>query len=308
MATNQTLIPPPPQQDEELHLLPTTTMDESLWSSLRNNIKAALFPEKLPPLQLTSRPVKVREIWDRDSYKKESAGVSFIVHVAMIGGLIAISIMGAKVVKEIPKQTVNLIAPDLTPPELPMTKKSAQTAGGGGGGGDHDKLQAPKGKLPKSAMEQITPPAMVIRNDNPKLPVEPTVVLPPQIKMASNMPNIGNPMSAVPSGPPSNGTGGGGGIGSGNGGGVGSGTGPGVGPGRGGGIGGGVFRVGGGVSPPRALGPDGKPRDIKVARALGMGLDEKAIEAVRNWKFEPAMKDGKPVSVQINVEVNFRLY
>ena len=55
------------------------------------------------------------------------------------------------------------------------------------------------------------------------------------------------------------------------------------------------------------VGVDGKPRDIKVARALGMGLDQKAIEAVRNWKFEPAMKDGKPVAVQINVEVNFRL-
>ena len=68
-----------------------------------------------------------------------------------------------------------------------------QTSGGGGGGGDRDKLQAPKGKLPKAAMEQITPPAMVIRNDNPKLPVEPTVVLPPQIKLASNMPNLGNP-------------------------------------------------------------------------------------------------------------------
>ena len=68
----------------------------------------------------------------------------------MIAGLIAISIMGAKVVKELPKQTVTLIAPDLTPPQLPMTKKSATTSGGGGGGGDHDKLQAPKGKLPKS--------------------------------------------------------------------------------------------------------------------------------------------------------------
>ncbi|HSY12159.1 MAG TPA: energy transducer TonB, partial [Verrucomicrobiae bacterium] len=185
MATNQTLIPPPPQQDEELHLLPTTTMDESLWSSLRNNIKAALFPEKLPPLQLTSRPVKVREIWGQDSYKKESAGVSLVVHIAMIGGLIAVSIVGAKVVTEKPKETVTLIAPDLTPPQLPMTKKSATTSGGGGGGGDHDKLQAPKGKLPKTAMEQITPPAVVIRNDNPKLPVEPTVVIPPQIKLSS---------------------------------------------------------------------------------------------------------------------------
>ncbi len=118
---------------------------------------------------LTSRPVKVREIWGEYNYKKESAGVSLVVHVAVIAALIAASIVGAKVVKEQAKQTVTLIAPDLTPPQLPMTKKSATTSGGGGGGGDHDKLQAPKGKLPKTAMEQITPPAMVIRNDNPKL-------------------------------------------------------------------------------------------------------------------------------------------
>jgi len=332
---NQTLIPPTDRQEqEELHLLPQTTANDSLWTSLKNNVRAAFFPEKLPPLQLTSRPVKVRDIWGEYNYKKESAGVSAVVHVAFIAGLIAISILGARVVKEKAPETVTLIAPDLTPPQLPMTKPSAKTSGGGGGGGDRDKLQAPKGKLPKTAMEQITPPAMVIRNPHPKLAVEPTVVVPPQIKLASNMPNLGNPMSAVPSGPPSNGTGSGGGIGSGSGGGVGSGSGPGVGPGYGGGIGGGVFRVGGGVSPPRALdtpdpeyseearkakyqgtcilwlivGPDGKPRDIKVARALGMGLDEKAIEAVRNWKFAPAMKDGKPVAVQINVEVNFRLY
>ena len=56
------------------------------------------------------------------------------------------------------------------------------------------------------------------------------------------------------------------------------------------------------------VGPDGHPRDVKVARSLGMGLDQKAIDAVKRWKFEPAMKDGKPVAVQINVEVNFRLY
>lgn len=330
---NQALLPQKDQ--EELHLLPQTSMDESLWASLKENVRAALFPEKLPPLELTSRPVKVRDIWGEYNYKKESAGVSLVVHVAMVAGLIAISIMGANAVKNAqkPHETVELIAPDLTP-EIPLSKKKNDSIGGGGGGGDRDKLQAPKGKLPKLAMEQITPPAVVIRNDHPKLPVEPTVVVPPQIKLAANMPNIGNPLNAIPSGPPSNGTGSGGGIGSGAGGGVGSGSGPGVGPGHGGGIGGGAFRVGNGVSAPRALdtpdpeyseearkakyqgtcvlwlivGPDGKPRDVKVARALGMGLDEKAIEAVRNWKFEPAMKDGKPVAVQINVEVNFRLY
>jgi TonB family protein len=52
----------------------------------------------------------------------------------------------------------------------------------------------------------------------------------------------------------------------------------------------------------------GLPRDIRVTHALGMGLDEKAIEAVRQWRFKPAIKDGVPVAVQINVEVSFRLY
>jgi TonB family protein len=97
--------------------------------------------------------------------------------------------------------------------------------------------------------------------------------------------------------------------------------------------GGGVYRVGGAVSPPKAIfspdpeytalaekaklqgvcvlslivGPDGRPRDIRVARSLGMGLDEQAVDAVQQWRFEPAKKDGKPVAVAINVEIYFRL-
>lgn len=229
--------------------------------------------------------------------------------------------------EQIKVQISNTIV-ELSPYVLPPAKDQA---GGGGGGGDRDKLAAPKGALPKQAREQFTPPAVVIRNNDPKLPVEPTVVAPPI--MTANMNNLGDPLSNV-LGPPSNGTGSGGGIGSGSGGGVGSGRGPGVGPGWGGGVGGGPYRVGGGVSAPRILyapdpdyseearkakyqgtvvlwvvvGPDGRPRDIRVQRSLGLGLDEKAMEAVRTWKFEPARKDGQPVAVQINVEVNFRLY
>ena len=56
------------------------------------------------------------------------------------------------------------------------------------------------------------------------------------------------------------------------------------------------------------VGPDGNPHNIKVTQSLGMGLDEKAIEAIRRWKFEPGRKDGHPVAVQINVEVTFLLY
>ena len=91
---NQALIPQ--SEQEELHLLPRTSMDESLWSSLKENIRAAFFPEKLPPLQLTSRPVQVREIWGEYNYKKQSAGVSLVVHILMVAGLIALSIMGAR--------------------------------------------------------------------------------------------------------------------------------------------------------------------------------------------------------------------
>ena len=48
--------------------------------------------------------------------------------------------------------------------------------------------------------------------------------------------------------------------------------------------------------------------DIHVTKGLGYGLDEKAVQALSRWKFEPAMKDGKPVSVEIVIEQNFRLY
>ena len=54
------------------------------------------------------------------------------------------------------------------------------------------------------------------------------------------------------------------------------------------------------------VGPDGMAHNIKVQRPLGMGLDEKAIEAVSRWRFRPGMKDGKPVTVGATVEVNFR--
>jgi TonB family protein len=51
----------------------------------------------------------------------------------------------------------------------------------------------------------------------------------------------------------------------------------------------------------------GHPISIQVSRPLGLGLDEKAVEAVSKWRFKPAMKDGKPVPVTANIIVNFRL-
>jgi TonB family protein len=307
----------------------------TLFESLKENVRDVLFPEKLPPLKLTSRPVAVKSIWGAYDNRKVARTSSVIVHAALIGALVAVSILGHKVYTETKKETVTLVAPDISE-YMPMTPKQQPTLQGGGGGGDRDKVIAPKGHLPKPAMEQITTPEVVVRNEHPKLTAEPTMVMPPQVKLASNnLPNLGDPKSPVIAGPPSNGVGSGAGIGSGSGGGIGSGAGGGVGPGIGGGYGGGVFRPGvGGVTAPVAIykpepeyseearkakyqgtvvlacivGADGRPRQLRVEQGLGMGLDEKALEAVRNWKFEPAQKDGKPVAVAIDVEVAFRLF
>lgn len=332
MATLEFKPPQPAEPEPELNFLMPKGSEQGLWESLRRNFKETFYPEKLPPLVLTSKPIPVRDIWGfYGNYKKKSATLSLVAHVVVLSAIIAGTVYLGKKVIEKPKETVVLIAPNL---DVPPMKPAPTQVAGGGGGGDRSKLEAPKGKLPKQDLQQITPPAIVVRNDHPKLTAEPTVVVPPQVKLAYNAPNLGNPTAAMPSGPPSNGTGSGAGIGSGSGGGIGMGTGPGVGEGRGGGIGGGVFRVGGGVSAPKAIfspdpeyseearkakfqgtcvlslivGPDGRPRDIRVARSLGLGLDEKAIEAVNQWKFEPAQKDGRPVAVAINVEVQFRLY
>jgi TonB family protein len=205
--------------------------------------------------------------------------------------------------------------------------------GGGGGGGTHSPIEASKGHLPEISKQQITPP-QILHIDHPKLAVPETIVMPQQVKLPdANMPNVGMPTSPQVA-LASQGGGSGSGFGSGSGGGIGSGSGGGVGPGEGGGYGGGVMHPGGGVSAPvliYSVDPEfsdearrakyqgicvvslivdaqGNPQKIEIARALGMGLDEKAIEAVKQYKFKPAYFKGRPVPVIINVEVNFRIY
>jgi TonB family protein len=207
-----------------------------------------------------------------------------------------------------------------------------ETMGGGGGGGNHEILEASKGKLPKFAKTQIVAP-QILRLDHPKLAIEPTVVMPPiKLPDAGNLPDLGIPQSQQVT--LSQGGGSGSGFGSGDGGGIGSGHGNGIGPGTGGGYGGGIYHVGGGVSNPVLVyAPDpefsdearrakyqgvcvvglivdvgGNPQRVRIVRPLGMGLDEKAMEAVRHYKFKPAIFKGKPVAVEVNIEVNFRIY
>ena len=52
----------------------------------------------------------------------------------------------------------------------------------------------------------------------------------------------------------------------------------------------------------------GLPQNPKVVRSIGYGLDEAALDAIKKYRFKPAMKDGHPVAVEMSIEVNFRLY
>jgi TonB family protein len=252
--------------------------------------------------------------------------LSFLLHCAAIAVIVAVTTFVARNQPEVKKYIGGVV--DLSDYILPA---APDEAGGGGGGGTREKLTASRGAAPRAAKEQFTPPTVEVRQQPPKLAIESTVVVPPQIQLPDAA--LGDALTKLQV-PPSNGVGSNSGIGEGTGTGVGAGRGPGLGQGWGGGVGGGPYRVGGGVSAPRAVyapdpeyseearkakyqgtvvlwivvGPDGRVHDMRVSRALGLGLDEKALEAVKQWRFEPAHKDGQAVAVQVNVEVNFRLY
>lgn len=316
--------------DPDVHLsrLLAPETEVPWYRSIYQNVKELIHPPKLPPLEVTSKPVDVKDIWGFYGGQEKRAGVtSLLIHTGVIALLL---ILGTnRRVQEAVRQQITLIAPDLAPYKPSPPKK--ENMGGGGGGGDRSPTPVTKGKLPKLADKQFVPP-MISKVENPKLPMEPTLVIQPDAPVPNvNMTQLGDPLSKVLGA--SNGTGSGAGMGSGNGGGIGPGSGAGYGPGHGGNFGGGAYKIGGGVSAPVPIfkpepeyseearkakfqgtvvlnivvDEKGNARDVTVARPLGLGLDQKAIEAVMKWKFRPGMKDGHPVPVRASIEVNFRL-
>jgi len=298
----------------------------SLVSDVRDAINDYFHPRKI---ESSAAPVEVEEIWSKPKTGLPRL-LSFSIHVSLV---ILALVPWATSFPKAPKTTetaVMVFRPvNLILPVLPDADKS-----GGGGGGGRKTLTPPSlGKLPKAADKQFVPPdPEPPKNPDPKLIVEPSVVAPQLAQLPQiNLLNIGDPNGVV--GPPSAGPGVGGGIGNGQGRGIGEGNGPGVGPGSGGGAGGGVFHVGGGVTPPTVLQRvepqyseearkaryqgtvvleaivrrDGTVDIQRIVRSLGFGLDENAIQALKQWRFRPGMRNGVPVDVSLNIEVNFNL-
>ena len=218
-----------------------------------------------------------------------------------------------------PVQTVALLAP---PPPVPRALPRSMTMGGGGG--QKGPTPVTRGTPPKFTAEQLNPPKAPPLAE-PKINVPVTVDVQPDLHMAkSDVPQIGMPNSPLV----------GLSMGNGRGTGIGSGSGAGIGEGAGGNTGGGVRRIGGGVSAPVVLfqpepefsdearkaktagnvlvylqvDEHGRPSHVRVLRGIGMGLDQKAIAAVERYRFRPAMEDGHPVRVEMQVDVDFRIF
>ena len=297
------------------------------FGSFKDRVRDFFNPPKLAPLPPGIKPVKVKDIWSKDENFGWTQVISFAAHGSIFALVIFLPLFWHfSASTEAKNKSTDITAIDLSPyvAKLPA---GAKKAGGGGGANDHSLAPVNKGKLPKFSYTQFTPPQVHPVNPQPKLPMDPTLLGPPDLKVPNlNAMTFGDPLA----------TGNSDSLGHGNGTGIGSGTGGGLGPGEGGGTGGGAFRAGvNGVGVPECIycpapqysddarkakymgsvvlqitvTADGRAVNISIVKDPGMGLGEKAVEAVRTWRFRPATgPSGKIVPVVVPIEVTFRLY
>ena len=322
-----TLPDPASERRHEPEVFLTTRIDEQpIWAELMKSFRDRFFPPKLPPLELTSTPIPVPDRMASNT-NPWAVGTATLINGGILALLLLVGVRAVVFSGPVSKPGSKFHIDDfpLFAPSKSVSSNSGQ------GGGTNDLIDPNKGRVPRldmDAVERVQVPLL----DHPKLALDNSIALPPDIKLPDNppMPMIGVHSSAnvtvVSGGPGKNG-----GIGSGPDGGYGPGSGPGWGPGSGPGI----YTPGaGGVSQPIPIvtpeaefsdearrqkyqgvcmisviiDAQGNPQSPHIVQHLGMGLDEKALEAVAKYRFKPARKDGKPVAVRISVMVNFRLF
>ncbi|HXX19798.1 MAG TPA: energy transducer TonB [Candidatus Acidoferrum sp.] len=294
--------------------------EPSLWQNLRDWIA----PRKLPPLKTTSQPVAVPEIWSKNKQFSRVQAASILVHALAIALIVLVPLLLPPWISPPATKAFNPESAVDVSPYLQKLNPGAQRAGGGGGA--HNDAPAQKGKPPKFSWEQFAAP-MAKPVEHPQIAMTPTVLGNPEIKL----PNVDAPRWGDPLGKGLTES-----MGQGHGSGVGNGNGAGVGPGEGWNTGGGPpnagsngygqpacyympkpeftdeavkVKVQGVVELLAIVTADGRVTDPHVAKGLGFGLDEKAVEAIRTWRCTPARgPDGKPAAVRVTIEQTFSLY
>lgn len=313
-------LPASARQPTDSELLVTS---KSWFATFWENIRDTVAPRKLPPLQVTSKPIAVPEIWTRNKQFTKVQALSLAFHV-LVMVLIILPLLPEFMSPPMQANAMTVTPLDVSRylAHLKMGNKRA-----GGGGGRIGNVPATRGRLPRFSMSQLTPPE-VKPPEHAKLTVEPTVIVPPNIHMPTpNLPNNGDPIASLVNDS----------MGNGSGTGIGSGHGAGIGSGDQYGVGGGTPNAGeNGYGTPICLycpdpkysdaafklkiqgvvvldviiGADGRAHNIHVSKGLGYGLDEEAIKAVRDiYRFKPSIgPDGQPAAVHMLFEIEFRLY
>ena len=303
----------------------------------------AVMPSPTPAAPTGETPALGHLTVRPDSAGPAEVHFSFEHQEKRIGGALGASVAthGAAVVLFIiisslmPERVREAILPDRLPDEIVWL---AQPGPGGGGGGGGNEMKEPPKKVELPGKEKITVPAVKPQSLELKKPEpEPKqdLTIPAQTMAAATTTSPGVIESAQPSSTIAQGTGTGGGGGSGTGTGIGPGQGSGLGAGEGGGTGGGAYRPGNGVETPRLLRevkpaytadamrakiqgavwlecivlPDGTVGETRVIRSLDstFGLDQEAIKAAKQWRFQPGTRFGEPVPVIITIELTFTL-
>lgn len=266
--------------------------------------------------------------------------LSSTLHASILAGAIFVATFG------LTPTATTLGNAEERPPDMQLVFVATPGPGGGGGGGGRlEKAPAPKARREgrravSSPMPERQPPKPVEAAVAPPEPKPalinseplPTVVAPIVTAPADNRDRVGV-LQEARNDQDSHGPGQGGGAGTGKGTGLGEGDGAGVGPGSGGGTGGGPYRPGSGIAPPRLLREvkadyteqarragitgdvvleivvrrDGSVGEVRVLQGLGSGLTDRAVQAVRQWRFAPATRLGSPVDVIVEVSVEFKL-
>jgi protein TonB len=293
--------------------------------------------------RLTDRIViEERELFAPPAAMRREAAFPLVIsgtfHAVIAGVLLLLATMGLT-------RGARLITPDQQKEARLVFLALPGPGGGGGGGGQHE--PAPVAKAERKGVSTmrsplpvrrppppVQPPKIVRVSDPPPVKAEPLppVVAPVVAVSADVRDRIGVPVDVAPVNE-SHGPGTGNGAGTGRGTGLGQGDGAGIGPGSGGGTGGGPFRPGSGITPPTVLREvrpdytedgrrrniegdvvleivvrrDGSVGDVKLLQGLGAGLDQRAVDAVRQWRFSPAQRQGAPVDVIVEVAVEFKL-
>jgi TonB family protein len=275
---------------------------------------------------------------------RRATAIPLAVSSTLHAGIAAVVMLVATF--DLASRAASLPVEDRVPDSMRLVFLATPGPGGGGGGGGLLQ-RAPAAAAEREGRHAISSPLPVRADPRPVVPTQAPKEPEPVPLRAERLPAVVAPIITAPADArtrggvleettvdtDSRGAGRGGGAGTGNGSGLGSGDGTGVGPGSGGGTGGGPFRPGSGIQPPRLLREvkadyteearqrgisgevvleivvqrDGSVGETRVLHGLAAGLDERAVQAVRQWRFGPALRQGVPVDVIVEVSVEFKL-